>query len=38
VELLFGDSNLARKELNWKPEITFDSLVKKMVENDIANV
>jgi len=38
VELLFGNSSLARKELNWKPEITFEQLVKKMVENDILNV
>jgi GDPmannose 4,6-dehydratase len=38
VDLLFGDSTLARNELNWKPKITFDSLVKKMVENDITSV
>lgn len=38
VDLLFGDSSLARKELNWKPEVSFDELVKKMVENDIKNV
>jgi GDPmannose 4,6-dehydratase len=38
VDLLFGDSSLARKELNWKPNISFDDLVKKMVENDIQNV
>ena len=35
VELLLGDSSLARKELNWKPKISFDELVKKMVENDL---
>lgn len=38
VDLLFGDSSLARKNLNWKPSISFDDLVKKMVENDIQNV
>jgi len=38
VDLLFGDSSLARKELNWKPSISFDKLIKKMVENDIKNV
>jgi len=34
VELLLGDSTLARKELNWKPNSSFEQLVKKMVEND----
>ena len=35
VELLLGNSNKARKELNWKPKISFDNLVEKMVECDI---
>ena len=34
VDLLLGDSSKARKELNWKLDISFDSLVKIMVEND----
>jgi GDPmannose 4,6-dehydratase len=38
VDLLLGDSSLARKELNWQPKTSFDQLVKKMVENDILNV
>lgn len=37
VDVLFGDSNLARKELNWLPKISFDDLVKRMVENDLKN-
>ena len=37
VDLLLGDSDNARKELNWKPNISFDSLVKIMVENDLKN-
>lgn len=37
VELLLGDSNKARKELGWAPKISFDNLVKKMVEWDIEN-
>jgi GDPmannose 4,6-dehydratase len=37
VELLLGDSTLARKELNWTPKISFDELVKKMIENDLKN-
>jgi GDPmannose 4,6-dehydratase len=35
VELLLGDSSLARKELDWNPKVSFVELVKKMVENDI---
>lgn len=37
VELLLGNSDKARKELGWKPKISFDNLVKKMVECDIEN-
>jgi GDPmannose 4,6-dehydratase len=35
VDLLLGDSSKARIELNWKPEISFDFLIKRMVDNDI---
>jgi GDPmannose 4,6-dehydratase len=35
VELLYGDSNPAREELEWKPEISFDKLVQRMVECDL---
>jgi GDPmannose 4,6-dehydratase len=35
VNLLLGDSSEARKELNWAPKISFDNLVKRMVESDI---
>jgi len=35
VELLLGDSKIARKELDWKPKISFDKLVEKMVDFDI---
>jgi len=35
VDLLLGDSSKARKELNWKLDISFDSLVNIMVENDL---
>jgi len=37
VELLLGDSNLAREELGWKPKISFDNLVERMVKYDIDN-
>lgn len=35
VDLLLGDSTEARNELGWKPENSFDDLIKRMVENDI---
>ena len=35
VELLWGDSTKARKELNWKPKYSFIELVKEMVESDL---
>jgi GDPmannose 4,6-dehydratase len=34
VELLLGNSEKARKELKWTPEISFDTLIKEMIEND----
>ena len=34
VDLLIGDSTKARTELGWSPKVTFDELVKEMVEND----
>jgi GDPmannose 4,6-dehydratase len=37
VEILQGDSSKAREELGWKPKVSFNELVKKMVENDIKN-
>jgi GDPmannose 4,6-dehydratase len=37
VELLLGDSTRARNELGWRPKISFDNLVKKMVEWDLEN-
>lgn len=35
VELLWGDSTMARKDLNWEPKSTFSDLVKKMIESDL---
>ena len=34
VEELLGDSRKARTILGWKPEYSFDELVKEMVESD----
>ena len=35
VEHLLGDASKANKELGWKPETSFESLVKMMVKNDL---
>ena len=37
VELLLGDPTEAMKEIGWKTEISFDNLVKSMVQFDIKN-
>lgn len=37
VDLLLGDPSLARQDLGWTPEISFDMLVKEMVDSDIKN-
>jgi GDPmannose 4,6-dehydratase len=35
VDYLKGDSFKAKKELNWKPKISFKRLVKEMVSHEI---
>ena len=35
VEVLHGNSTLARKELKWQPKITFKELVSEMMEKDL---
>lgn len=35
VSLLLGDPKEAEKELNWKREISFEDLVKNMVDDDL---
>lgn len=35
VSLLHGDSSLARKELGWKPEYSFEDLINEMMEHDL---
>jgi GDPmannose 4,6-dehydratase len=37
VESLLGDSTKARTKLGWRLEISFDTLVKEMVEADLEN-
>lgn len=34
VELLLGDPSKAEKQLGWKREISFDELVRRMVQHD----
>jgi GDPmannose 4,6-dehydratase len=34
VELLLGDPSKAKKELGWKPEVTFEKLVEIMTRAD----
>ena len=38
VDLLLGDSTLARKDLKWSPKTDFKELVRKMVKNDLGLV
>src|SRR5256714_9620261 len=35
VDLLLGDASKARRELGWEPKVTFDQLVKLMVDHDL---
>ena len=35
VDILVGDSSKAKKELGWVPEISFDELIKDMMESDL---
>ena len=35
VDLLSGDASKARRELGWEPKVTFDELVKLMVDHDL---
>jgi GDPmannose 4,6-dehydratase len=36
VDLLLGDNGKARRQLKWKPKVSFSQLVKMMVESDMA--
>jgi len=36
VEALLGDASKIRAELGWAPEISFEALVREMVESDLA--
>ncbi|MEM1416420.1 MAG: GDP-mannose 4,6-dehydratase [Myxococcota bacterium] len=36
VELLIGDPSKAKRQLGWEPEVTFEGLVERMMEADLA--
>ena len=36
VDSLLGDASKIRDRLGWRPEITFDALVREMIEADLA--
>jgi GDPmannose 4,6-dehydratase len=38
VDLLIGDATKARTRLGWKPEVTFEKLVERMVKTDLARL
>lgn len=38
VDLLIGDPAHAKKQLNWEPKITFEGLVKMMVDADLEDL
>lgn len=38
VHSLLGDSTKARKELGWEPEVTFEEIIRMMVDADMVRV
>ena len=38
VDSLLADYTKAKKNLNWKPKISFDDLIADMVESDLKNI
>ena len=38
VDLLIGDPAKAKRKLGWKPEVSFEQLVERMVKADLARV
>jgi len=36
VEHLVGDASKAREKLGWEPEISFEQLIRMMVDADLA--
>jgi GDPmannose 4,6-dehydratase len=38
VDLLLADAAKARRQLGWEPEVTFEQLVRMMVDADLARL
>jgi GDPmannose 4,6-dehydratase len=38
VDLLIGDSTKASEQLGWKPEMSFEELIRTMVDTDLAEL
>lgn len=38
VDLLIGDATKAKEKLGWEPKVTFEELVKIMVDADVADI
>ena len=38
VDKLLANYSKAKKILKWKPKVSFDDLVKSMIDNDLKNV
>ncbi len=38
VDLLIGDASKAKQKLGWQPSITFEEMIQKMVEADLATL
>ncbi|GMK46688.1 GDP-mannose 4,6-dehydratase [Paenibacillus glycanilyticus] len=38
VDLLLGDCGKAKRQLGWKPEVSFEDMIAMMVENDLHKV
>jgi GDPmannose 4,6-dehydratase len=38
VDLLIGDSTKASEQLGWKPEMSFEELIRTMVDTDVAEL
>jgi GDPmannose 4,6-dehydratase len=34
VDLLIGDASKARQQLGWEPTVSFDELIRMMVDHD----
>lgn len=38
VDLLIGDPSKAQKKLGWKPKVSFEEMIRMMVDSDLARV